>query len=205
MPERTRGALVVRLWLAAVAIATVAGCSSGIVPDRDSPRATIRAYEEQVADLERQLDEQGVALTAAAGPPSATPTPPPSFAERWRIEVAGPTEMRPQVGIRDGLTPLAADGQFLVVPIRVTNLGSAPSAFNPFADLAVVDGQDRRFEPDADASGAAYLLDFGYPPAFGVRQPGIPFMDVLVFDVPTDAAGFTLVSEDGSVAIGLDR
>ena len=194
----------IRVAVALLGLVVLAACESGIRPDRESPRATARALGERVADLERQLGAREGQLTALAGPP-ATPTPTPSFAQRWRVEVVGPTELRPQVGAGDGLTPLAAGGVYVVVPIRVTNLTDAPAAFNPFRELVVVDGQDRTFEPDAAASGAAYLLDFGFEPSFGVRQPDVPFADVLVFDVATDASGFRLESTDGSFSVRLDR
>ena len=197
----------VRLALAAFGLLALTACQANIAPDRDSPRATVRAYERRVADLESQVAAREAELTALADPPTAAPapTPPPTFAESWRIEVSRPAELRPQVGVRDGLTPIAADGVFLVVPIRVTNLSAAPVAFNPFAELVVVDGQDRRFEPDAAASGAAYLVDYGYEASFGARQPGVPVPDVLVFDVAPDAAEFRLEAEDGSVSIPLER
>jgi len=192
---------------AVVGLLALTACQANIAPDRDSPRATVRAYEQRVADLEGQVAAREAELTALAQPTTPTPTaiPPPSYAERWRVEVAGPTELRSEVGVRDGLTPVAADGVYLVVPIRVTNLSDAPVGFNPFGDLVVVDEQDRTFEPDATASGAAYLIDRGYDASFGVRQSGVPVPDVLVFDVAPDAAGFRLDSADGSLSIPLDR
>jgi len=197
----------VRVAWGVVGLLALTACQSNIAPDRDSPRATVRAYEQRVADLEGQVAGREAELTALANPPTVAPTPPPppSFAETWRIEIAGATELRAHVGVRDGLTPIAADGVFLVVPIRVTNLAAAPVGFNPFGNLVVVDGQDRTFEADATASGAAYLVDFGYDASFGVRQPGVPVPDVLVFDIAMDATGFRLESTDASFSVPLDR
>ena len=179
-------------------------CQSGIGPEIERPRATARAYERQVAELQRKLAAQEAQLTAVASPAAPTAVPP-SFAERWRVKVAGPVERRSQVGVRDGLTPLAAAGSYLVVPIEITNLTDAPAAFNPGRELVLADGEDRTFDLDPAASGAAYLLDFGYEASFAPRQPGIPYADVLVFDVPTDAEDLVLQSTDESFSVPLER
>ena len=183
--------------LAVVLIAlALAGCQSGIGPDQERPRATIRAYETQVRDLERELRDQRATLTALTPPPpTATPTP---FSKQWRVVVVGPVALREQVGVRDGLTPVAADGVFLVVPITVTNLTDTPAAFNPAHSLLAVDDEGEIYDLDVRGTGAAYLLDFGYEASFAPRQPGITYRDVLVFDVDPDATGFALESFDGS-------
>jgi hypothetical protein len=93
---------------------------------------------------------------------------------------------------------------FLVVPIAVTNRGDRPALFNPASTLEVTDGEGRRYDVDTRATGAAYVLDFGYEPSFAPRQPGIPYPDVVVFDVATNAGGFTLRAVDGSLSFPLD-
>lgn len=180
----------------------LSGCQSGIGLDPDRPRATIEAYETRVGGLERQLDEQRATFQALT-PPPGTPIPPP-FAARWLVEIGGEPELRPAVGRQDGLTPVAADGVFLVVPIRVTNLTLEATSFNPVGSVEVVDGDGRRFEVDARASDATYLLDFGFDPSFAPRQPGIPYDDVLVFDVPKEAGGFVLESIGGGLSLPLE-
>ncbi|MDP9364449.1 MAG: DUF4352 domain-containing protein [Chloroflexota bacterium] len=180
----------------------LAGCQTGIGPDPNRPRATIEAYETRVGGLERQLEEQRATFQALT-PPPGTPTPEP-FATRWQVEIIGETELRSAVGRQDGLTPVAADGLFLVVPIRVTNLTPEPASFNPVGAIEVVDGDGRRFEVDPRASDATYLLDLGLDPSFAPRQPGIPFDDVLVFDVPEGAEGFVLESVGGGLSLPLE-
>ena len=199
--RRALGAHGPCLVAAGVALITLAGCQSGIGPDPERPRATIRAYETQVSDLERRMGDQQATLIALS-PPPASPTALP-FATRWEVRVGGDPELRSTVGLREGLTPVAAEGAFLVVPIVVTNRTDVPVAFNPAQLIEVRDGQGRDYSLDTRATGAAYLLDFGYEPSFAPRQPGIRYPDVLVFDVPADATNFTLAAADGSFSIPL--
>lgn len=189
-------------WLAALATAlSVTGCQAGIGPDQERPRATIDAYGTRVGELERRVGEQEATL-ASLTPPPATPTPIP-LTVRWRIEPNGAPELRRTVGQGDGLTPVSARAQFLIVPVSVTNLRSTPAVFSASDSLAVVDEQGRRYDLDPRASDATYLLDLGLDPAFGARQPGIAYPDVFVFDVPEGATSFGLVSADGSLEIEL--
>ena len=199
--RRAFGARRPRLVAAGLAVITLAGCQSGIGPDPERPRATIRAYETRVSDLERRMRDQRATLVALT-PLPATPTPLP-FATRWQVMVDGEPELRPTVGLREGLTPVAAEGAFLIVPIAVTNRTDAPVTFNPAQLIEVRDGRGRGYSVDTRATGAAYLLDFGYEPSFAPRQPGIRYPDVLVFDVPADATNFTLAATDGSFSIPL--
>lgn len=187
----------------ALGLLTLVGCQSGIGPDPERPRATIAAFETEVADLRSRVDEQDATI-AALTPPPATPTAP-AFAERWRIDVVGPVELRSDVGRAETLTPIAAAGVFLVVPIEVTNRSDAPLPFAAANRLHVVDDEGRSYDLDPRATGAAYLLDLGYEPSFEARQPGIAYPDVVVFDVPVGADGFSLEATDGSFSVPLER
>ena len=131
-------------------------------------------------------------------PPAATPVP---LGSRWRLELMGGAKRQDAVGARDGLTPMAAKGAFVVVPVSVLNLTGSPVPFNPVGSLELVDDQQRVFDVDPNASGAAYVLDFGLDPAVGAFQPGIAYPDVLVFDVAPDAKALTLRSVDGSISL----
>lgn len=199
---------VVRYLTAAVTVGLIAGCSSGIGRDPELPRATIRAYETRVSELQGQVDAQRPTIEALArtpaAPTEAAPTPVP-YAAGWTVVQAGSVETRNQAGVRDGLTPVAANGVFLVVPITVTNTSEVPRYFNPVGEFVAVDDLDRRFDVDAAATSAVYVVDFGLDPGVGSRQPGIAYPDVLVFDVPPDATGFQVESFDASIAFGLDQ
>ena len=190
-----------RLAVPIIVVVTLVGCRSGIGRDPNRARATIEAYETRVSGLER--DVRAGRSTIAALTPPATPTPIP-FAKRWEIGVSGRVELRRRVGVSDGLTPVAANGVFLVVPISVMNRGDVPATFNPVGVLEVTDRRGRHYDVDPRATGAAYVLDFGLDPSFAPRQPDIEYRDVLVFDVPTDAGGFALTAADGSFQAALN-
>jgi hypothetical protein len=188
--------------LSVIGVLVLAACASGVGPNPAVPRATIQAYRTEVATLRTENDEQRATLAAMAALPG-TPVPPP-FAQTWKITITGPSRLEPLVGARDDLTPVAAEGIYLIVPVRVTNLMRRAAYFNPVSQLVVVDNQDRTFDLHPTAWGAAYVLDAGYDPEVGARQPGIPFPNVLVFDVAADATDFTLKSVDGSLSVKLD-
>jgi hypothetical protein len=181
---------------------SLAGCQAGITSDSTRSQATMRAYETRVSRLQGQVDAQRATLAALTPPPPTTaPTP---FDKLWRIELVGPVERRQRVGTRDGLTPVAAHGVFLVAPIAVTNLTERPSFFNPDQQLVVIDAGGRQYSVDARAAGAAYLVDYAYEPSFAPRQPGVSYPDVLVFDVAPAAGDLVLRSKDDSFALALD-
>lgn len=179
----------------------LASCQSGIGPDIERQDATETSYETRVADLERELRDQQ-ATFAVFTPLAATPTPIP-FDERWQIEIAGPVEVADQLGVRDDLTPIAADGTFLVVPIEIENLTDRPLPFSAAGRLELVNADDQVFSLDSRATGAAYLVDRGYDPSFAAKQPGITYPDVLVFDVPNEAASYVLHATDDSLSLPL--
>ena len=195
-----------RAWVGIVAsgLVALAGCSAGIGPNTERPRATIHAYETRVSDLQGQLDAQRPTLEALEPrtPPPPTPTPVP-FVARWSVVPTEAAERRPRVGAGGESRPLVAKGIFLVVPVTVTNRTDAPAYFNPVGALLAVDAEGRRFGVDPDASSAAYVLDYGYDPGVGPRQPGVAYPDVLVFDVARGAEGFRLESTDGSLSFEL--
>jgi hypothetical protein len=196
-----------RAWVGIVAsgLVAMAGCSAGIGPDTERPRATIHAYETRVTDLQGQLDAQRPTLEALARtPPPPTPTPVP-FVARWSVVPTEAAERRRRVGLGGELRPLVPKGIFLVVPVTVTNRTDAPAYFNPVGALLAVDDEGRRFGVDPNATSAAYVLDYGYDPGVGPRQPGVAYPDVLVFDVARGAEGFRLESTDGSVSLPIDE
>ena len=194
-------AALIRLALAVTGVLVLAACASGVGPNPAVPRATIQAYRTEVSTLRDEVADQRATLAVLA-PLPGTPIPPP-FARNWKIALDGAPRLEPRVGVRDGLTPVTAEGIYLLVPVRVTNLMRRAAYFNPVSQLVVVDQQERVFDLDPTAWGAAYVLDAGHDPAVGPRQPGIPYPDILVFDVAPDATDFTLESVDGTLSLNL--
>lgn len=192
-----------RAWLGMIALVVLvlAACSTGIRANNDVPQATIRAYQTRVSDLHDQVVALQATL-AAYTPLPGTPVPP-SFASQWKIALAGQPTLKPKVGAGNAATPLAAAGVFLVVPITVTNTTATAAYFTPAGKLVAVDAKKHEYDVDTNATSAAYVLDLHGNPARGALQPDIPYPDVLVFDVPKKASGFTLKSLDGSFSIKL--
>ena len=182
-------------------IALLSACQSGIGPDTERQSATKTSYETRVADLETQLRDQQ-ATFAVFTPLAATPTPIP-FAERWQVEVAGPVVVTDQVGVRDGVTPIAASGIFVVIPITVQNCSDRPLPFSAADRIELLNADGEAFSLNSRATGAAYLIDLGYEPSFAAKQPGITYRDVLVYDVPNEASTFVLRATDDSFVIPL--
>ena len=189
------------LGLIGLGVLLLAACSTGIRANNDVPQATIRAYQTQVGKLQNQVAKQQAVISALT-PPPGTPVPP-SFASQWAVTISGKSELKPKVGVSDNLTPMTAKGVYLVIPISVVNKMAQPSYFNPAPSLVVVDAKKHKYDLDANASSAAFVLDLHGDPARGALQPGIAYPDVLVFDIPKNAAGLTLKSTDGSFSVGL--
>ena len=199
--ERTVAVNRARLGLIALGVLVLVGCSTGIRARNDVPQATLQAYQTQVGKLQNQVAAQRATL-AAYTPLPATPIPP-KFAAQWAVTLSGKPALKPKVGVSDDLTPMAAKGIYLVVPITVTNKMSAASYFNPAGVIVAVDAKKHKYDLDANATSAAYVLDLQGDPARGALQPGISYPDVLVFDVPKNAAGFTLKSTDSTFSVKL--
>lgn len=187
-----------RRWLLMLVLVVVGlgACETGFSSTPEAPEATIRAYQTRVRHLQSQLDQQHATM-AALTPPPGTPVPPP-FAKRWKLSISGQATLKPKVGVQDSLTPVAAHGVFLVIPISVTNLTKDPMYFDPANELYVVDGAKRSFDLDPNATGAAYVLDLHGDPSLSTLQPGITYPMVLVFDIPKGDTNLTLKSRDGS-------
>jgi len=189
------------LVLTGAAVLLLAACSTGFRAHNDVPQQTIQAYQTRVATMQAAINKQRAIITSLT-PPPGTPVPP-KFASQWQVAVNGKPELKPKVGVSDDLTPVGAKGIFLVVPITVTNEMAVASYFNPQGVLIVTDSKGKKYDLDTDASSAAYVLDLHGDTSRGALQPGIPYPDVLVFDVPKNASGFTLKSQDGSLSVKL--
>jgi predicted metalloprotease len=178
---------------------------------RASPATTARA-------------DGGASTTAAQAPTATEPSAKPT--EEPRNPAEQPTQPANAINIGDsfsagdftvtvtgtdtsrtigGTTGSAqrAQGIYLVVYVTVQADGSRAAAFD-YDSYALEDGDGNRYDFNADATNA--LIQTGVPDGIDTKiSPGETYNLAIVYDVPTDAANFTLASQNGSATVTLDR
>lgn len=92
-----------------------------------------------------------------------------------------------------------AQGEFVVIHLRVLNLGKKPASFTSTSQK-LVDASGRQFE--ALASAALYAKDPGTSLLYERIGPGNHVEGVVVFDVPKGTAGATLELHDSTFSKG---
>jgi len=184
------------VWLVAVILTTMSACGStresGLRPD---DWATIGAYHQEVQSLKTQV---ATLLTAVPTPVPATPVPP--FGQAWQVSVLdvriAPSFPDFTSKANQGLT-LEARGQFLAIRLTVVNAGFEPVQRFPWWTLRLRDPQGRVFTPDRGATTSFVIAETSIrerrPEAY---QPGLPYEEAVVFDVPPGQHQFVLVSAD---------
>jgi uncharacterized protein len=97
-----------------------------------------------------------------------------------------------------------ADGTYLIVFMDVIRPdGGKPAPFN-YDTWTVTDADGNVYELDSRTTDV--LLSTAYDNGADEElEPGEGYTIAVVFDVPTDASGFTLVNEDEGVAVELDQ
>jgi uncharacterized protein len=95
------------------------------------------------------------------------------------------------------------DGEWLIVYITVTNDSDAAAPFD-YSEWELIDstGGSHAGVPDATDALVSTVVENGIAEEL---EPGESYDLAIVFDVPTTASGFSLVSGDGSVIIELDQ
>lgn len=95
-------------------------------------------------------------------------------------------------------------GSFLVVSLSITNTGDEPFMF-PFTDLALRDGEGRKFSLDEDSTNRYNIVTTDVYRTTEM-QPGLTYETTALFDVPDDSSGFVLTTAENEVfTIALDR
>lgn len=190
------------LWLVAVVLTTMSACGSASNSGlRSEDWATIGAYHQEVQSLKTQ-----VATLLTTVPTLAPATPVPPFGQAWLVSIV---DLRVEPSIPDftseanqGLT-LEARGQFLAIRMVVTNAGFEPVQRFPWWNLRLRDPEGRIFTPDRGAT-TSFIAETSIrerrPEAY---QPGLPYEEAVVFDVPPDQRQFVLVSADQTFALPL--
>lgn len=124
----------------------------------------------------------------------------------WQVELLGPAEKAKIIGT--GSYTYQADGIYLIVPVKVTNLG-ADIRMMPRDLMKAVDGQGKAYNAVAGSKMIAHLLVVGnqevlvdnpFTEAGGrnVRE------SIIMFDVPEGASGFvlTLMGSEETFKVG---
>jgi hypothetical protein len=170
----------------------------------------VAALETTVAGHSREIERLEDAIADASGEDAETPTPVEetagaSAAEfgQWSVDLVS-TETSELVAFPDGSgDPQSPQGIFIIVNLVATNDGASASRF-PYGSFSVEDDDGRSYSFHEDATAIATYLgnNTNY---FDDLQPGLAYPVAIVFDVPPDAVGLTLMSAEGSGAIDLDR
>lgn len=97
-----------------------------------------------------------------------------------------------------------AQGTFLIVYFSVTT-GAKGGVFD-YSTFSVTDENGKSYEADANATNALLKTSADLPNGTSQKlDANTTYTLAVVFDVPTDAAGFTLTTADGSTTVTLDR
>ena len=102
------------------------------------------------------------------------------------------------------VTGFTADGKYLAIYFSLDREASSAGSF-PFESFIVTDSEGNEYEFDEAATDALLKTSDVFPD--GVDQDleeGSTYNLAIVFDVPTDASGFTLESTNGDIEVTLD-
>lgn len=149
-------------------------------------------------------DGQGDAAPAEADAAPAPPAPAPAAATVGTPVRDGNFEFtvtKVQPGVASVGTDMfgeKAQGQFLLVHVTVSNIGTEPQALMDSVQK-VYDAQGRTFSPDSTAG--LYLEDNEV--LFTEVNPGNTVKGVLVFDMPKDAAPASIELHDSAFSGGV--
>ena len=131
-------------------------------------------------------------------------TPPPyKFGERFVVdEVAytfNKTETTKELGsqILDNFYGEKADGIFILLEIKLENVGNKSKTVWSMNNIKIVDYQGREFEHDTSAEiYLSYLGDEYKSFSFDQLQPSLPTSGYVVFDIPENLNGHFVVESD---------
>jgi len=167
----------------AVALVVVAGCGLGAV------------QQLRPAGAPASAPPAAPALPAATAAPPPPPAPAavgvPVVAGNWEYTVVGTQR---QKEIKAKFTGSAAKGEYVVVGVRVKNVGRENFGLNAH-DFELYDGSGVKYRP-----ASVYVMEWaktlGYDGVMGQdtaqMPPGVPGTYALAFDVAPDAQGLRL-------------
>lgn len=117
----------------------------------------------------------------------------------WEIAIARPPEKLLVMGTGDVV--LRAEGIYVIVPIEATNLGEEMEIV-PWEQVWVRDSQGREFDAGGVGIHAAYAIPRGIGFSYPVN-PGESRDTIIVFDVPTDATGLRMTTDETEETLAL--
>ncbi|MFH1142002.1 MAG: DUF4352 domain-containing protein [Chloroflexota bacterium] len=121
----------------------------------------------------------------------ATPTPVPGIgsaviAANWEVSVSkSPSRVS---SLSNRFSSTSTDGQFVLVPIHIRNVGKDSSTFSD-SQLKIKDSQGREY--DAAPYSVQSLVDGGL--FLEQINPGLSHETTVVFELPKDATGLVLL------------
>ena len=91
----------------------------------------------------------------------------------------------------------------MALRVRITNLTNQPIDNFPTSNVLLKDDRGRAFSHDSDVTSSYVVIqtDIFDNRTDGDLQPGLTYEDGFAFDVPRDATGFTMTSEDGTLNV----
>ncbi|MFI5276102.1 MAG: DUF4352 domain-containing protein [Ktedonobacterales bacterium] len=148
----------------------------------------------------------GVVAVSAFTPQRVIPTGQTQCFDDWCIAVANGAQS-PTLHV--GAQTVTAQGRFLVVTLQVTSTAKRVSQREQIAQVYLVDGAGRRYDTSAVGQSALDAAGLSGPALDSSIGPGDAFTHTVVFDIPAEATGLSIVvahsAFPGVVVIGDDQ
>jgi hypothetical protein len=183
-------------WLIAILSMSAIAASIGSPQARTfDPQSTISADQTQISVLQTEIS--AIETSSASGTPSSFQ--PVTFShngfqgvhENWQISKVSAFSSSYISG--SAVTDrVEARGIFISIYIEITNLSDRP-LFAPDSVYQLSDSTGRSFTFNYDATLAACLNNDNCE--LDRLQPGLPYLNILVFDVAPDASGIIFTTE----------
>lgn len=178
----------------------------GFTPFNADPVVTtfdLRGLKNVIEPLKQSCNWNGAYPTAPllpTIPPTATPLPSGSSLtiygfdnNNWKVEIE-------RIEVTKSITAFGsttkANGQFVLLILRVTNIGNDPQVFIGFGNLQIKNATGIAYDEEISVSNPAADM-YGIPHS-GMIQPGDTAQTLVAFDLPLDSSFYILTS--GSLA-----
>jgi type VI secretion system protein VasI len=174
----------------------------GFTPFNADPAVTtfdLRGLKNVIEPLKQSCNWNGAYPTVPplpTIPPTATPLPSGSSLtisrfdnNKWKVEIE-------KIEVTKSVTAFGsttiAGGQFVLLFLRVTNIGNDPQVFIGFVNIQIKNAEGIAYDEDIIASGSAAEM-YGVP-SNGTIQPSDVAQELVAFDLPFDSPFYLLTS-----------